>query len=77
MHDSIALEAEGIPTAAIATTAFTDAAEAQAQQLGMPEYRIVTVPHPVQNCTPDEMRAHADHVLDEVIARLLGVTSAK
>ena len=70
MHDSIALEAEGIPTAAVATTAFIDAAAAQAEQLGMPDYRIVTVPHPVQNATPEEMCARADTALAEVVARL-------
>ena len=66
----IALEAEGIPTAAVATEAFVDAAKAQAEHLGQPDYEAVFVAHPVQNCTPEEMRARADAALAEITARL-------
>ncbi len=66
----IALEAEGIPTTAVATTAFTDAAATQAEHLGMPDYQIVTVPHPVQNATREEIVDRADAVVETLIARL-------
>ena len=66
----IALEAEGIPTTAVATTAFVDAAATQAEHLGLPEYEIVTVPHPVQNATAEEIVARADAVLETLVARI-------
>ena len=66
----ISLEAEGIPTATVATTAFIDAAAAQAEHLGMPEYEIVTVPHPVQNATAEEVETHADVAIQQLVRRL-------
>jgi len=70
LHDSIALEAEGVPTAVVATTAFLDAAAAQAEHLGMPEYRIVTVEHPVQPCNEAEMHERAEAVVRQIVSRL-------
>jgi hypothetical protein len=36
----------------------------------MPDYRMVYVPHPVQLLTVDQLRSYADHVFDEIVARL-------
>ena len=44
----VELERLGIATAAVATEPFVDEALEQARLLGMPEYRMVFVPHPVQ-----------------------------
>ena len=43
----VRLERLGIPTAAVATEPFLDEALEQARLLGMPDYRMVYVPHPV------------------------------
>ena len=51
-----ALERLGIPTAAVATEPFVDEALEQARVLGMPDYRMVFIPHPVQLLTADELR---------------------
>ena len=66
----VALEREGIPTAAVATEPFVDEALEQARLLGMPDYRMVYVPHPVQLLALDELHALADRAFGEIVARL-------
>ena len=66
----VELERLGIATAAVATEPFVDEALEQARLLGMPEYRMVFVPHPVQLLGLDELRGYADRAFDEIVARL-------
>lgn len=54
----------------IASSTFIDAAQRQAEALGLPEVRRVFVPHPIQDATDDEMRAKADAIVNDVIAAL-------
>jgi hypothetical protein len=70
----VRLERLGIPTAAVATEPFADEALEQARMLGMPDYRMVLVPHPVRLLTSSELLAHADGAFDEIVARLLTAT---
>jgi hypothetical protein len=66
----VELERLGIATAAVATEPFVDEALEQARVLGMPDYRMVFVPHPVQLLALDELRSYADRAFDEIVARL-------
>ena len=68
----VRLERLGIPTAAVATEPFLDEALEQARLLGMPDYRMVLVPHPVQLLSAEELRALADGAFDDIVARLTG-----
>ena len=68
----VRLERLGVPTAAVATEPFLDEALEQARLLGMPDYRMVYVPHPVQLLTLEELHASADAVFEEIVARLTG-----
>lgn len=70
VHDVVRLERLGIPTAAVGTEPFIDEALEQAAALGMPSYRMVFVPHPVQILTADALRSAADHALPAIVARL-------
>lgn len=63
------LEGTGIPSVMVASTAFVDAADAQATALGV-EPRRVFVPHPIQDRTDDEMRSLADAAFEDVIDAL-------
>ena len=54
----------------IASDVFVDAAQKQADALGLPEVRRVFVPHPIQDATDEQMRAKADAIVNEVIAAL-------
>ncbi|HKN09747.1 MAG TPA: hypothetical protein VJ376_09745 [Pseudomonadota bacterium] len=47
-----------------------DAAQKQAEALGLPELRRVFVPHPIQDATDEVMRAKADAIVNDVIAAL-------
>ena len=69
----VRLERLGIPTAAVATAPFTGEALEQARVLGMPDYRMVFVPHPVQLLSSEELGERADRAFAEVIARLTRV----
>jgi hypothetical protein len=63
------LDERGIPGVMIATTAFRQAAAAQAASLGY-EPAIVWVPHPIQNRTDEEVRTIADEAMVEIVERL-------
>ena len=70
VHDVVRLEARGVATAAIGTEPFLDEALEQAHVLGMPDYRMVLIPHPVQILATDELHARADAAVAQVVARL-------
>ena len=66
MHDTVNLEALGVPTVFVASTEFIDAADAQSAALGADPARVF-VPHPIQDRTDDEIRALADAAVDGVV----------
>jgi hypothetical protein len=66
----VRLEREGIATAAVATEPFVDEALEQAQLLGMPDYRMVFIPHPVQLLTLEQLHGHADRAFELIVERL-------
>ncbi len=66
MHDTVNLEALGVPTVFVASTEFVDAAEEQARALGADPARVF-VPHPIQDRTDDELRALADGAAADVV----------
>jgi hypothetical protein len=66
----VELERRGIATAAVATEPCVDEALEQARLLGMPDYRMVFIPHPVQLLTASELRALADQAFEEIVVRL-------
>ena len=70
MHDISDLEIRGVPGVFIASSEFVDAAVAQSTSLGYPTMARVFVPHPIQDRTDDEMRAHADNAFDEILAAI-------
>ncbi len=66
----VRLERLGIATAAVATAPFLDEALEQARLLGMPDYRMVLVPHPVQLLSELELRKYAEEAFERIVARL-------
>jgi alkanesulfonate monooxygenase SsuD/methylene tetrahydromethanopterin reductase-like flavin-dependent oxidoreductase (luciferase family) len=69
VHDIADLEARGVPGVFVASTEFIQAAQAQAEALGL-EPASVFVAHPIQDRTDDEMRALADAAVDEIVSRV-------
>ena len=70
VHDLVRLERRGLPTAGIGTIPFADEALEQARLLGMPDLRMLLVPHPVQLLDPAELDLLADRVLEPVLRHL-------
>ena len=50
---------------------FVNAAAHQAETLGLPEVRRVFIPHPMQDRTDEEMHAHAERYIDEILDVLM------
>ncbi len=69
MHDTVDLEARGVPAVFVATVEFTDGAAVQARGLGA-DPAAVYVEHPIQDRTDDEMRAIADGAFEQVVRAL-------
>jgi hypothetical protein len=72
MHDMLALEEHGIPTALLCTEPFMNSACEHAAAFGNPDYQAVQVRHPLASLTPEQARARADEALGGVIAILTG-----
>jgi hypothetical protein len=70
VHDVVRLEERGVPTAAVATQPFVDEALEQARVLGMPDYRMVLIEHPVQLATTEELQRRAAAAFEAILARL-------
>ena len=71
VHDVVRLERRGVATCAVGTEPFVDEALEQARLLGMPAYRMVFVPHPVQLLTHEELVAMADAAYPAIVERLV------
>jgi hypothetical protein len=71
VHDTVDLEARGVPTVFVATVEFIDGAVAQARALGA-DPAGVYVEHPIQDRTDEEMLAIADQAIDAIVANLVG-----
>jgi alkanesulfonate monooxygenase SsuD/methylene tetrahydromethanopterin reductase-like flavin-dependent oxidoreductase (luciferase family) len=70
VHDTVNIEAAGIPMVFVASSEFVDAAEAQARALGADPARVF-VRHPIQDRTDDELRALADGAIDDIVSALI------
>jgi hypothetical protein len=68
--DGVVLEAAGVPVAVIVTDSFRATADAMAALRGAPGYRYAVTAHPVAVLGPDQVRARAAEVLDDVVALL-------
>jgi hypothetical protein len=71
VHDTVNLEALGVPTVFVASSEFGDAAAAQARALGA-DPASVFVPHPIQDRTDTELRALADAAVADVVRAVCG-----
>ena len=64
------LEKAGIPTVPVITDEFTSTAREMADLWGVPEFRFVTMPHPLSNLSTAELEQRADELVDKVIELL-------
>jgi hypothetical protein len=66
VHDAARLEARGIPTAVVGTEPFLDEALEQARLLGLPNYPVALVAHPIQLLTEAELETLADEAFPRI-----------
>ena len=66
MHDISDFEARGLPAVFVASSEFAQAAEAQAKALGFAAAHVL-VPHPIQDRSDEELRAHADAAYEALV----------
>ena len=71
MLDGIVFEKVGIPAASIVTDVFEGTGHAMAQSWGVPEYKFLSMPHPIANLTEAELDARARAFAPEIVRLLL------
>ena len=71
MLDSIVFEQQGMPSASIITDVFKVTGLAMAKTWGLPDFRFVTLPHPIANLTEGELDQRAAAVAPEVVQLLV------
>jgi hypothetical protein len=69
--DGIVFEKHGIPAAAIITDVFDATGRAMAQAWGLPDYKYLSVPHPIANLTEEELDQRARTIVPQVVQLLL------
>ncbi|MEQ8194326.1 MAG: hypothetical protein RIB59_07535 [Rhodospirillales bacterium] len=68
--DAVTLEAKGIPTATVFSTAFSGAARQQAVGRGLAHLPLVEIPHPMHTATQDAILERADAVVEQIAKTL-------
>lgn len=66
MHDSVELEARGLPTAVIVTTEFLLEARTQRDALGMSGLEPVVIAHPLSSLTDEEITRRVEEALPRI-----------
>ena len=70
MHDAISAERLGIPAAGVITDRFVSTARVMAEFVGLPDYPVAIVAHPISNNTDAQIRAKAAQIVQQAIAVL-------
>ena len=71
MHDGIHLDRAGIPAATICTDPFVATAQATATVWGVPNYPVISMPHPLSTCPDATLQEQARRIAGQVVQILL------
>lgn len=71
MHDGIAFEKQGVPTAVVCTEPFESSAKAMAKICGIPDYPFILLPHPLGGLAAEALQDCAAQAVSEVTRILL------
>jgi hypothetical protein len=69
--DGIVFEKHGMPAASIITDVFEATGRAMAQAWGLPNYKFLSMPHPIANLTDAELDQRAREIVPQVVQLLL------
>lgn len=71
MLDSILLERKGMPTVSIVTDAFIETGKAITKAWGFPDFKFLSMPHPIANLMEAELDQRAHEIVPKVVQLLL------
>ena len=71
MLDGIVFEKAGIPAASIVTDVFEGTGRAMAVAWGVPNYKVLALPHPIANLTDAQLEQRAREIAPEIVKLLL------
>lgn len=71
LRDALDVELLGRPTVTLVSAPFAELVRIEAEALGMPDLRILTVPHPIATLPEADLHAIADDLFDRVIASVV------
>ena len=71
MLDSILLERKGMPAVSIVTDAFIETGKAITKAWGLPDFKFLSMPHPIANLTEAELDQRAHEIVPKVVQLLL------
>jgi hypothetical protein len=69
--DGILFEKHGLPAASIITDVFEETGRAMAQAWGVPQYKFLSMPHPIANLTEAELDQRAREMVPQIVKLLL------
>lgn len=64
-------EQHGVPSASIVTDVFTVTGKAMARAWGLPQFKFLTMPHPIANLADAELDQRAAAIAPEVVRLLM------
>ena len=71
MLDGILFEKVGIPAASIVTDVFEGTGRAMARSWGLPDYKFLSLPHPIANLSEAQLDQRAREIAPEIVKLLL------
>lgn len=71
MLDGIIFERHGVPAVSIVTDGFVVTGLAMAKAWGVPDYKFLSMPHPIANLTNEELDQRAREIAPKVAQFLL------
>jgi len=72
LHDGISFEQLGKRAVVICTEPFRVTVRNIARMMGLPDYPVVTVEHPIGSRTPSEIKALAEKAYEQAVPILTG-----
>jgi len=71
LHDAITAEQQGVPAIGVMTTRFVSAAEMMCRVLGMPDYKVVVIGHPISSASEEKLTEYASATVEQARHLLL------
>ena len=72
MHDAVAGERMGVPSAGVMTEPFSDAADLMARVLGAEDFPFVVIDHPISSASDEALRDRAKTAVAQSVKILTG-----